>query len=213
MLHSRFFNFYKLIIMSRFLKFFTVFLVGFLMAKFWYKKKEQNYQKEEIQVIVNSIQNLSKLIVAKGTFSEVFNYSDSKKYFYDYISFDKKAIVTVNATVEVGYDLSKIEVKIDSIGKKILINNIPKEEITISPEVKYFDLQQSSFNTFSKEELNKINKKSIEKIRETIEVTNLKNKAKNRLFKELSKIYQLSVIYKWEVIDNTASKIFKNIKD
>ena len=55
---------------------------------------------------------MSKLVVSKGNFSEIYNYSDSEKYFYDYISFDKKAIVTVNATVEVGYDLTKLEIEI-----------------------------------------------------------------------------------------------------
>jgi len=106
-----------------------------------YFKESKNHQKEEIQVVLNSIKNLSKLVVSKGSFSEVYNYSDSKKYFYDYISFDKKAIVTVNADVEVGYDLSKLEIQIDSVQKRIVINKIPLEEVTISPEIKYFDIQ------------------------------------------------------------------------
>jgi hypothetical protein len=196
----------------RFLKYLIVFLIGFFIAKYWYVKKEENHKKEEIQVVVNSIKNLSKLVVSKGIFSEVYNYTDSKKYFYDYLSFDKKAIVTVNATVEVGYDLSKLEIQIDSVGKKIIINKIPMQEVVISPDVKYFDLQQSQFNVFSKEELNKINQKSIEKIKQTIEVTDLKEKAKTRLFEELSKIYQLSSIYNWQVVDNTSSVFMKNLK-
>jgi hypothetical protein len=97
-------------------------------------------------------------------FFEVYNYSDSKKYFYDYVSFDKKVIITVNATVEVGYDLSKLEVQKDSLQKKIYINKVPDEEITISPDVKYFDLQKSRFNAFSKEGINKINQKSVEEL-------------------------------------------------
>jgi len=113
----------------RLLKYFAAFLLGFLIAKFWYEKKEKNYQQEEIQVVVNSIKNLSKLVISEGNFSEVYNYSDSKKYFYDFLSFDKKAIVTVNAKVEVGYDLSKLEIQVDSLNKKIIINKIPEEQI------------------------------------------------------------------------------------
>ncbi|QTE24144.1 DUF4230 domain-containing protein [Polaribacter cellanae] len=197
----------------RFLKYIAIFLFGFLIAKFWYEPKVENHKQEEIKVVVHAIKNMSKLVVSSGTFSEVYNYSDSKKYFYNYLSFDKKAIVTVNAKVEVGYDLSKLEIQIDSVKKKIYINKIPKEEIVISPNVKYFDLQQSSFNTFSKRELNKINEKSIEKIKETIEVTNLKKDAKTRLFEELSKIYQLSNIYNWKVVDNTNSGFLERFKD
>jgi hypothetical protein len=200
----------------RFLKYLAIFLLGFLIAKLWYEKNEKIHKQEEIKVVVNSIKNISKLVVSKGTFSEVYNYTDSKKYFYDYLSFDKKAIITVNAEVEVGYDLSKLEIEIDSVGKKIIIHKIPIQEVIISPEVKYFDLQQSQFNTFSKEELNKMNQKSVEKIKETIEVTDLKDKAKTRLFEELSKIYQLSVIYNWQIVDNTNTILFdefEKIKD
>ena len=196
----------------KFLKYLVVCILGFLVAKLWYQKKEENHKKEEIQVVVNTVKNLSKLVVSSGTFSEVYNYTDSKKYFYDYFSFDKKAIITVNATVEVGYNLSLLEIQIDSLEKKIYINKIPEQEINISPNIRYFDLQQSQFNTFSKEELNTLNKRSIDKIRETIAVTNIKEKAKTRLFEELSKIYQLSVIYKWEVVDNTSSGFLDTFK-
>ncbi|AUC21236.1 hypothetical protein BTO15_03555 [Polaribacter sejongensis] len=197
--------------MKRFLKYLIIFFLGFFIAKYWCDKSKRNHKQEEIQVVVTSIKNLSKLVVSKGTFSEVYNYTDSKKYFYDYLSFDKKAIVTVNATVEVGYDLSKLEIQIDSVGKKIYINKIPKEEVVIAPNIKYFDLQQSQFNTFTKNELNKINQKSIEKIKETITVTDLKEKAKTRLFEELSKIYLLSAVYNWKVIDNTNSGFLEKL--
>lgn len=197
----------------RIIKYTFIFIVGFLVAKFWYQKEVKTYKSEELQVVVNSIKNMRKLIVSKGTFFEVYNYSDSKKYFYEYLSFDKKAIITVNATVEVGYNLEELEIEIDSLQKKIFIHKIPKEEFTIFPNVKYFDLQQSSFNSFSKEELNEINEKSIQKIKETIEITTLKKKAKARLIEELSEIYQLSRIYNWQVVDKTDSGFFTEFKD
>lgn len=103
--------------MIRFLKYGVVFLLGFVFAKFHYASKQNNDKKEEIHVVVNAIKNLQKLVVAKGSFSEIYNYTDSKKYFYDYLSFDKKAIITVTADAEVGYDLSQLEIQIDSIEK------------------------------------------------------------------------------------------------
>lgn len=194
-------------------RYILVFIVGFLIAKYWYQKKDNQQQTEEIKVVVSSINNLSKLVVSSGNFSEVYNFKDSKKYFYDYVSFDKEAIVTVNANVEVGYNLEELDIQIDSLAKKIYINKIPKEEVNISPDIKYFDLKQSQFNAFSKEELNKINKKSIDKIKETAELTALKNNAKNRFFEEISKIYRLSAIYGWEVVDNTNSNFLTEFDD
>ncbi|CAL2104993.1 conserved hypothetical protein [Tenacibaculum sp. 190524A02b] len=197
----------------RVIKYTAVFILGFLIAKLWYDVKEPDYKKEEVKVFLNGIQNLSKLVVSEGSFSEVYSFSDSKKYLYNYLSFDKKAILSVNAKVEVGYDLSKLDIQIDSIGKQIIINKIPKEELTITPDIKYFDLQQSKFNSFSKEELNKLNDKAIEKIKSTITVSDLQKDAKNRLFEELSKIYQLSKIYNWKVVNNTKINSIELIKD
>lgn len=197
--------------MIRFLKYIAVFLLGFLIAKFWYDKKEESHEKEEIQVVLNGVQNLSKLVVSEGNFSEMYSFSDTKKYLYDYLSFEKKAILSVNAKVEVGYDLSKLEIQVDSVDKQIIINKIPKEEIVISPDIKYFDLQQSQFNTFNKEELNKLNRKAIEKIQTTITVSKLEKEAKLRLFEELSKIYQLSKIYNWKVVNNTGDNLFDTV--
>ena len=195
--------------MIRFVKYLAVFLLGFLIAKFWYDRQEPKYQTEEVKVMVNEIKNLSKLVVSQGNYSEMYSFSDTRKYFFDYLQFQKKAIVSVNAKVEVGYDLSKLDIQIDSLQREIIINRIPEEEVIISPDVKYFDLKQSQFNTFSKEELNTVNAKAIERIKETIELTNQKKEAKTRLFEELSKIYQLSKIYNWKVVDNTEQHLIE----
>ncbi len=192
--------------MKNFIKYLAIFLLGFLTAKFWFDHTEaKKHQKEEIQLVLNGVNNLSKLVVSEGNFSEMYSFTDTKKYFYDYFSFDKKALVSVNAKVEVGYDLSQLEIQIDSLAKKIMINKIPKEDISIIPDVKYFDLQESQFNSFSADELNKLNAKAIENIKSSAMYTDLQQKSKTRLFEELSKIYQLSKIYNWQVVDHTNS--------
>ncbi|PQJ21582.1 DUF4230 domain-containing protein [Tenacibaculum sp. SG-28] len=193
--------------MKRFLKYVAIFVFGFLLAKYWNVEREATHEKEEVEVFLNGVKNLSKLVVSQGTFSEMYSFSDTKKYLYDYISFEKKAILAVTAKVEVGYDLSKLDIQVDSLAKQIRIESIPEEEIQITPDITYFDLQQSSFNSFSKEELNTLNAKAVAKIENTTMVAKLKEDAKNRLFEELSKLYQLSKIYRWEVVNATGAKI------
>ncbi len=185
-------------------------LIGFFSAKLMYKNERKAETNEDIQIVIQSINNISKLVVTEGVFSEVYSYKNEKKYFYDTFEFNKSAIVTVNARVQVLFDLEKMEIEIDSIHKRIKIRSIPKEEIVIIPDVKYFDIQQSTFNSFSKEELNSINKKSIEKIKQTAELSELKKNAKKRLIIELSKIYQLSAILGWEVVDETEEQLLDN---
>ncbi len=182
-------------------------LIGFFTAKWVYKSENKTDTNEDIQIVLHSIKNMSKLVISEGSFSEVYTYKDAKKYFYDTFEFNKSIIVIVNAKVRVMFDLEKMLVEVDTLEKKIKIKYIPKEEIIISPNVKYFDMQQSTFNTFTKDELNKINQKSILKIKETAEVSALRKNAKKRLIVELSKIYQLSTILGWEVIDETDEQL------
>ncbi len=196
--------------MKKVIMYILAILLGFLIAEKIYKKESNTHIQEDTQVMMHSINNMSKLIVSEGIFSEVYNYQDAKKYFYDTFEFRKSVIVTVNAKVQVLFDLNEMDVEIDSINKRIIIKSIPKEEITIIPQVKYFDLQQSTFNTFDKEELNKINKKSIDKIKQTAEVSNLIENARERLIIELTKIYQLSNILGWEVVDETDMQLMDN---
>lgn len=196
--------------MNKYVIYILVCLIGFFTAKWVYKSENKIDTNEDIQIVLHSIKNISKLVVSEGSFSEVYTYKDAKKYFYDTFEFNKSIIVIVNAKVQVMFDLEKMLVDVDTLEKKIKIKHIPKEEIIISPNVKYFDMQQSTFNTFTKDELNKINQKSIIKIKETAEVSALKKNAKKRLIVELSKIYQLSTILGWEVIDETNEQLLNN---
>jgi hypothetical protein len=185
-------------------------LLAFFLTREWYRKEQKQDTYEQTQVIVQSIKNMSKLIVTEGVFSEIYNYENAIKYFYDTFEFKKSVIVSVTAKVQVVFDLEKMNVEIDSIHKKIIIKSIPEEEINIIPEVKYYDIQQSTFNTFDKKELNQINQKSIDKIRETAKVARLKEHARERLLEELKKIYKLSGILGWEVVDESEMQLMDN---
>jgi len=193
--------------MKKAFKYILIFIVGVLVALLYFKRQKANYKTEQIQVMLNEIKNVSKLVVTETTFSEMYNHQDADKYFFDYLSFKKKVILSVNATVQVSYDLSKMVIEIDSINKRVVIKSIPKEEVFISPDIKYYDLQQSTFNQFSKTELNEITKNSIEKIKETIDASTLKEKSKNRLLVELRKIYKMTTILDWEFVDESENII------
>lgn len=193
--------------MKKAVKYILTFIVGILVALLYFKKESHQNEKEQIQVILNEIKNVSKLVVTETNVSEMYNYESAKLYFFETIPFSKKVIIVVNAKVQVSYDLSKMEVEIDSIRKKVILKSIPKEEINISPEIKYYDFEQSVFNSFTKEELNKVNQKSIESIRKTIKTSTIKKDAKKQLIIELKKLYNMATILNWELIDETENQL------
>jgi len=164
-----------------------------------FKKDDNNTTIEETALIQQQIKNVGKLVVTEGHFSEVITYKNREKYMLDMLSFEKKAVVIVNADVTVAYDLSKVEYDIDEVNKTITIKNIPKEEIKISPDIKFYDIQQSKLNEFTGDDYNKINKAVRESLSKKIGASPLKTNAKNRLVSELSKILILTNTMGWKL--------------
>jgi len=84
--------------------------------------------------------------------------------------------------------MSKVKYDVDAKNKTVTITNIPEAEIKISPDIKYYDTESSTFNEFTGEDYNKINKLARENLAKKIEKSTLKTNAKNRLVTEISNI-------------------------
>ncbi|NHN28039.1 DUF4230 domain-containing protein [Flavobacterium jejuense] len=151
----------------------------------------------DTNLIQQQIKNVGKLVVTEGHFAEVLTYKDQKKTYIPGLTFDKKALVVINADVTVGFDLSKVTYDIDTENKILTITNIPKEEIKISPDIKYYNTESSTFNEFKGEDYNKINKIAKENLAKKIEQSTLKSNAKNRLLSELTKMLVLTNSMGW----------------
>ncbi|SHG07591.1 Protein of unknown function [Flavobacterium segetis] len=161
----------------------------FLLFKYCeFKKEDDSTTIDSTGLIQQQILNVGKLIVTEGHFSEVITYKNQQKYLLDMLSFEKKALVVVNADVTVAYDLHLMKYDIDSINKIITIVSIPKAEVKISPDIQFYDVEQSKLNPFTGEDYNKINKSVKANLAKKIEKSSLKTNAQNRLISELSKL-------------------------
>ena len=161
----------------------------FLLFKYCdFKKNDDEDITYNTNLIQQQILNVGKLVVTEGHFSEVITYKNQQKYLMDMLSFEKKALVVVNADVTVAYDLHLMKYDIDSINKTITIVSIPKEEIKISPDIQFYDVEQSKLNPFTGDDYNKINKSVKANLAKKIEKSPLKTNAQNRLISELSKL-------------------------
>ena len=174
-------------------------IIVYLVYQLMNKSNETSTLEYDTNLIQQQIKNVAKLVVTEGHFSEVITYKDQKKYLMDMISFEKKAIVIVNADVTIGFDLSKVTYDIDAKNKTLTIKNIPKEEIKIAPDLKYYDVEQSKLNEFSGEDYNKINAIVKANLTKKIDASSLKSNAKNRLISELSKILVLTNSMGWKL--------------
>ena len=161
------------------------------------KQEDKIVLQESSTLLKEQIKNVGKLIVTEGHFSEVFNYKNSKDIFGDYFTSEKKALVVVNADVTIAYDLSKIEFEVDEETKTLTILSIPKEEIKISPDFEYYDIQADFLNPFEAKDYNDIKNIVKQSLNKKIEASDIKTNAKNRLISELSKFYILTNSLGW----------------
>lgn len=180
-----------------------IFLVGVLGTLWLTRGKHASVS--ESQLIYNGLEQIAKLQVTEGYFTEVHHYKDSKSYFNNVLSFNKKALVVVNAKVQIVYDLKKLDIEVDSIRRKVLVKYIPEPEVTIVPDITYYDVQQSNFNAFNASDYNKIKKEVMHELTQNKVVIDLKQQANDRLFEELSQLLLLSRYFKWEVVNETVT--------
>lgn len=155
---------------------------------------------EDADVIIDRIESVKKIVVTEGYFSELYNYKEADKYFYDLIQFEKKAILLVKGKASVSYDLSKMEYQVDKETKTITLVNMPAPQVSVSPEIKYFDLQESSFNTFSTADYNKLNSRAVAKLKEKVDKSGLKAMARKELETTLNDLQIIGKELGWKIV-------------
>lgn len=164
------------------------------------EKAEKSILKENSMLIQEQIDNVSKLIVTEGHFSEVYTYKDSQQLFGPLITAHKKALVVVNAEVTVAYDLSKVVYEVDEAAKTLHIKSIPEPEIKLNPDFEYYDVTADFLNQFNETDYNKIKKSVTASLMKKVRASSLLSNARNRLISELSKFYILTNSMGWTLV-------------
>jgi hypothetical protein len=186
-------------------------VIAFFVYQFFTRSSNSSTIEYNSALIEKQLKNVSKLVVTEGHYSQVMTYKDQKNYFMDLVSFEKKALMVVNAEVTISYDLSKIKYDINETAKTITIKNIPEAELKISPDVHFYSIDESYFNPFGTADYNKITKKVKAEIAKKMEKSKLKTNAENRLISELSKILILTNTMGWTL--NYEGKAIKTERD
>ena len=184
-------------------------LLGSGFTYFIMKKASNSSQVlPDTELIAQQMKNVSKLVVNEAKISQIYNYKDEKT-FMNLMSFDKKALVVVNADVQIMYDLSKLEYVVDESTKTLRITHIPKEEIKINPDIKIYDVEESRFNAFRGSDYNEIQEKVRKQFFDQIKNSDIEKNAENRLVSELSKFLVVTkslgwtLLYQEQIINST----------
>lgn len=171
-----------------------VFLILFLaLVTFsggWFLQKYLNAANKEDTisvVLMERIKEVCKLVTVEGSFSELYTHEDYN--YYNFYPFRKKALLKIRAVVTAGYDLEKINLKVDNMTKTVYISNLPDPEImNIDTRISYYDLSEGTFNTFSNKDLTELNKEARDFIQKKAMESSLLDQAKKEGDKTLTLI-------------------------
>jgi len=96
-----------------------------------------------------------------------------------------------------------VKTDIDETTKTVTITNIPEPELSINPNIQYYDVTQDYLNQFTASDYNKIKSRVEKSLKKKIEATELRTNAENRLISELQKIYILTNSMGWTLKYNS----------
>jgi Protein of unknown function (DUF4230) len=181
-------------------------ILGVYIANWWYRDNMPQ-RKEESQVLLEHIKNVTKLVTVEGYFSEIYSEEDTKSYYL--FSSTKRILIKVKAKVSAGYDLSNMKIDADATTKTLRISNIPDPSIiAVEPEISYYDIANGVFNTFTTEDYTRLNKKAVDTIRTQASQSNFMNTVKTQGIKNFDAIRALAEGMGWKVVfDNSTLQL------
>lgn len=172
-------------------------LFAALVAGYYFGFKADIFKEHDeahVSTIMTQIDKVMKLVTVEGQVAEIYDYKNYKTY--DLSPFRKKILIRVNAKVLVGYDLDKANITLDEKSKTIHIKNFPNAEIlSVDHDLDYYDIQEGTFNKFSEEDLNKLNKEAKEYASQKALTSELYDEAeeqKNNSLKLLEEMLRIS---------------------
>lgn len=175
-----------------------VFLLGVVVTRQFYVRSAKENSREESEVLLEKIRTVAKLVTVEGYFSEIYNYQDY--YYYDLPFLRKKALLRVKAKVSVGYDLGQMKIDAYPDERLIVISHIPDPSIiSIDHDLDYYDISEGTFNSFSEDDYDRINRNAKQFIEDKALQSDLMQRAEEQGNRILEVIEFMAVNSGWTV--------------
>lgn len=164
------------------------------------KKKSKELTEHQSVILLDKIRSVCKLISVEGDFAEIYHYENTKERFMSLVSSKKKALIVVKAKAHIGYDLKKVRMHADNASKKIILTNFPEPQVlSIEPDLKFYDIKNGLFNSFSPDDLTSLNQEAKQHIKEKIPESGLMDTAKREALEAVLLIESIVETIGWKL--------------
>jgi hypothetical protein len=124
----------------------------------------ERYQRSQIlehesELILEQVDYVSKLIVTEARYAKVYTYKDTDAVMGPWFTSTKRALIVSNAKAQIAYDLKKLQYELDLDNKILKLGNLPEAELTVDPDIEFYNLDEGVVNKFTAKDLNLIKRR------------------------------------------------------
>ncbi|SFI70353.1 Protein of unknown function [Kaistella treverensis] len=179
-------------------------LLLFLVWNTMTKKVEDKVQ-NDYYIITNQIRKMNKMVVMEQDFSSMQKTKITSQILGSSIfpAAEKELITFTKTNAQVSYDLNKMKVKVDSVNKKLIIEELPTAEIRIIPSVEIQSMDDSFFDRFTDKDFQKVTKSAKENAYKTVNQNRLRAEGRKQLLENLEQIFVLAKALNYTIEDQT----------
>ncbi len=178
-------------------------------------RRRQNMERtnEQSIILLEKIRSVCKLISVEGEFAEIYTYENKKDVFMNLFGSKKKALIIINAKTHIGFDFKKLQMHAQVDKKRIVLTYFPQPEVlSLEPQLKFYDIKNSMFNTFSSNDLTNLNKEARQHILDKIPASGLIETAKKESLEAILLIEKIVETIGWK-LDYSALHINEKQKE
>lgn len=193
------------------------FLAGVLLMGFSFFVIKKLISKDEsmrndVYIITNQIKRMNKMVVVEQDFSAMQKTKMTTQLLGGLLPDTEKQIITFTKTnAQVSYDLNQMKLEVDSIGKKLIIRELPNAEIKIIPSVEIQSIDDSFLNRISEQDIKRIQDNAKQNAIKSVDETRLRNEGRQQLIENLNQIFVLAKALNYTIEDKTGEIDMKKL--
>ncbi len=190
--------------------------MGLLAAYFLFRPKSEIASNTQTQLLEYELKKLNKMVVVEEVYtqSQVFETSHFPESIIKEYSIlkrldHKKIVVLTKGTVQVSYDMKKMQLETNETQKKIILKSLPAPKYELFTDIEFLNLDTGLLHNVNAEELNTYKKEAGGAIEKKIDKKAVNAMAHKQLVSNLSDLFVWAKAMGWEIEDHT--KISKEV--
>ena len=170
-----------------------------------FTEKIDDKVQNDYYIITNQIRKMNKMVVMEQDFSSMQKTKITSQILGSSLfpAAEKELITFTKTNAQVSYDLNKMKIEVDSINKKLIIQELPTADIRIIPSVEIQSMDDSFFDRFSDKDFQKVTKSAKENAYKTVNQNRLRAEGRKQLSENLEQIFVLAKALNYTIEDKT----------